>query len=471
MSVQGIRRLGISFLLCISAGAGSCEDLPAYDLLLQKGHVLDAKNKRDDVMDVAIKDGRIAAVAAHIESSLAIKSVDCTGLYVTPGLIDLHVHVYASTGEKNSYAGDLSVWPDDFTFRTGVTTVVDAGSSGWRNFPDFKEHIIDRSKTRVLAELNIVGAGMRGTNYEDNLDDMDGKATGEMASKYPGVIVGVKSAHFTGPEWKPYDQAVLAGNLAHIPVMIDYGSRRIERPLYELLATHLRPGDIYTHMYSGLRGELDSKTNEPSAAMLIGRKRGIYFDVGHGGGSFAWDVAAPLMKAGFQPDSISTDLHITSMNAGMKDELNVADKMLALGQTVPEVIEEMTAHPAREIKQDALGNLAVGNPADVAVLRLEHGHFGFVDMYNTRLDGTQKLTCEMTVRDGKVVYDLNGMTTDPWNAAPTSDPHLSSHWTTFIERPFGASHHVQPPRPDAATDHDHPSPANNPATNAPGQTK
>ena len=422
-----------------------------YDLLLQHGHVLDAKNQRDGVMDVAILDGKVAAVSEHLDPKLALKTIDATGFYVTPGLIDLHVHVYASTGEKGSYAGDESVWPDGFTFRNGVTTVVDAGSSGWKNFEDFKAHIIDRSHTRVLADLNIVGSGMRGSKFEDNLDDMDGKATAAMALKYPDVIVGVKSAHFTGPEWKPYDQAVIAGNIAHIPVMIDYGARRIERPLYDLLATHLRPGDIYTHMYSGLRGELDTKTNGPSAAMLIGRKRGIYFDVGHGGGSFAWDVAGPLMKAGFLPDSISTDLHIGSMNNGMKDMLNVADKMLLLGQTVPQVVEEMTSHPAHEIKHDELGNLTVGNTADVAVLRLEHGKFGFVDMYNTRMDGSEKLECELTVHNGKIVWDLNGISTDLANQTPSSEPNLSGRWTTFRERGFGAEHHVQPPQPDKAT--------------------
>ena len=442
------------FSLCciitsVSATPALSQDKP-FDLILQHGHVLDAKNHHDGVMDVAVKDGKIAAVSEHLQATDAVKAIDVTGLYVTPGLIDLHVHVYAGTGERDSYAGDNSVYPDGFTFRNGVTTVVDAGSSGWRSFEDFKQRVIDRSQTRVLAELNIVGAGMRGTKYEDNLDDMDGKATAEMARKYPDVIVGIKSAHFTGPEWKPYDQAVIAGNLAQIPVMIDYGARRIERPLYELLATHLRRGDIYTHMYSGLRGELDTKTNGPSAAMLIGRKRGIYFDVGHGGGSFAWSVAEPMMKAGFIPDSISTDLHITSMNAGMKDLLNVADKMMALGQMVPQVVAEMTSAPAHEIKREELGSLTVGSVGDVAVLRLEQGHFGFVDMYNTHLNGTQKLTCELTIHNGKVVYDLNGISTDAWNTAPTSDPQLSKKWTTFTERPFGASHHVTPPAPDVA---------------------
>lgn len=432
--------LVVGILFCTSVSRAQ-----QYDMILQGGHVIDAKNHVDAIQDIAVKDGLVAAVAPHIDPKEAVKTIDVKGFYVTPGLVDIHVHVYASTGERDSYAGDNSVFPDGFTFRVGVTTVVDAGSSGWRNFEDFKEHIIDRSKTRVLADLNIVGAGMRGPKFEDNLDDMDGEATAKMALKYPGVVVGIKSAHFTGPEWKPYEQAVIAGNIAHIPVMIDYGSRRIERPLYDLLSTKLRPGDIYTHCYSGLRGEQDSETGKASKAMLVGRQRGIYFDVGHGGGSFAWTVAIPMMQSGFQPDSISTDLHISSMNAGMKNMLNVADKFLAMGQTIPQVITEMTWNPAHEIKQDQLGNLSVGAPADIAVLSVEQGKFGYVDMYNTRLMGTQKLICQLTVRAGKVVYDLNGISADLWNAPPTSDPKLAKRWTSFTERPFGGAAHQKFP--------------------------
>lgn len=411
-----------------------------YDLLLKHGHVIDAKNNVDKVTDVAIKDGLIAKVGDDLNPKDALKTIDVSGDYVTPGLIDLHMHMYASTGEKGSYAGDNSIWPDGFTFRNGVTTAVDAGSSGWKNFPDFKEHIIDRSQTRVLAMLNIVGAGMRGNNYEQNLDDMQGEPTGEMALKYPGLIVGIKSAHFTGPEWTPYIQAVKAGNIAHIPVMIDYGSRRIERPLYDLLATYLRPGDIYTHAFSGHRGEQDSTTLKASAAMLIGRKRGIYFDAGTGGASFAWSVAIPLLQGGFPPDSLSTDLHIDSMNSGTKDLLNVMDKFLAMGQSLQTVVQETTWNPAREILQPQLGNLSVGAPADVAVLSEEHGKFGFVDMYNTKLMGDTKLVCQLTVRAGRIVYDLNGISMDQWNQPPTSDPKLSSHWTTFQLRAFGTAH-------------------------------
>ncbi len=401
-----------------------------YDLLLQNGRVIDAKNNIDRVTDVAIKDGKIAAVGDHLNAADAARTVDAHGLLVTPGLVDIHTHVYASTGEKGSLAGDESVWPDGFTFRTGVTTVVDAGSSGWRNFEDFKEHIIDRSQTRVLVMLNIVGAGMRGGNYEDNLADMDGEFTGAMAKRYPGIVVGVKSAHYPGPEWDPYIQAVKAGTIANIPVMIDYGANRIERPLSKLLSTYLRPGDIYTHTYSGFRGEQDTQTLKESQALRTGRARGIYFDAGTGGGSFRFAVAIPLIRDGFKPDSLSTDLHTGSMNGATKDMLTVMGAFISSGLTIPEVVADATWHPAREIKQEQLGNLSVGAPADVAVLSVQHGSFGYMDSDNRRNPGDTRLTCELTIRAGKVVYDLNGLATDDWNKPLTSNPRYSAHWSS-----------------------------------------
>ena len=407
-----------------------------YDLLLKGGHVIDGKNNISAIRDVAIANGKIAAVAANIDPARALKTVNASGLYVTPGLVDIHTHVYTGTGEKSSYAGDNSLPPDGFTFRVGVTTIADAGSSGWRNFEDFQDRIISRSRTRVLAFLNIVGHGMRGGKYEQDLNDMDAKPTAEMALKHKDVIVGIKSAHFAGPEWKPYEQAVEAGKAADIPVMIDYGSNRTERPLYDLLTKVLRPGDIYTHVYSGLRGEQDAASGGPSKALIEGRKRGIIFDVGHGGGSFLWRVAVPIMKAGFLPDSISTDLHVGSMNAGMKDMLNLMDKFLAMGMPLDSVILRSTWHPAKEIKHEELGHLSVGAPADVAVLRLEKGNFGFVDMYGGRLDGTQKLTCELTVRNGRVVYDLNGLTRERWDKLPGNYQHQGDpRWDVFGRRP------------------------------------
>jgi dihydroorotase len=385
----------------------------SYDLLLKGGHVIDGKNKISAVMDVAIANGKIAQIAADIPAAQAVKVVDVSGLYVVPGLIDMHVHVYAGTGQRGAYNGDNSVYPDGFTFRSGVTTVADAGSSGWRNFPDFKDRVIDRSKTRVLAFLNIVGKGMAGA-VEQDLTEMDPKAAAEMAARYKDIIVGIKTAHYAGPEWTPVEHAVEAGTLANIPVMVDFGTFRPERPFQELVLKKLRPGDIYTHTYLGWVPILDDQ-GHLLPYLLEARRRGVIFDVGHGGGSFLFRQAIPAMRQGFGPDSISTDLHIGSMNAGMKDMLNVMSKFLNMGMPIDEVILRSTWTPAREIHHEELGNLSVGSVADVAVLRVQQGHFGFVDTYGARLQGAQKLECELTIRNGRVVWDLNGITRDDWD--------------------------------------------------------
>jgi dihydroorotase len=411
-----------------------------YDLLLKGGHVIDPKNRISAVRDVAIANGKIAAVAANIAPADAFKVVDASGTYITPGLVDIHVHVFAGTGERGSYAGDNSLYPDGFTLRSGVTTIVDAGSSGWRSFDDFKDRIIDRSKTRVLAMLNIVGHGMRGDKFEQNLADMEAKPTAEMALRHKGVIVGIKTAHYAGPEWAPVERAVEAGTQAKLPVMVDFGANRKERPMAELVTKKLRPGDIYTHAYSGLRDELDA-SGHVNPGMVEGRKRGVIFDVGHGGGSFAWRIAVPAMKEGFIPDSISTDLHIGSMNSGMKDMLNVMDKFLAMGMSVDDVILRSTWNPAREVGREDLGHLSVGATADITITRLEKGNFGFTDMYGARMRGTQKLTCELTLRDGKVVYDLNGMTRPDWNTLPRDYRQTGdARWDAITAAP------VRPPR-------------------------
>ncbi|MFN0122591.1 MAG: amidohydrolase/deacetylase family metallohydrolase [Blastocatellia bacterium] len=421
-------------LLFVLACAGHVAAQQKYDLLLKGGHVIDPRNQLSAVRDVAIVNGRVAAVAARINPAEAAKVVDLAGYYVTPGLIDIHVHVYAGTGEHASYAGDNSVYPDGFTFRAGVTTVADAGCAGWRNFEDFKQRVIDRSKTRVLAFINIVGHGMRGGKYEQDLADMESKPTADMALRYPSLIVGVKTAHYAGPEWAPVERAVAAGTAANIPVMVDFGINRPERPMPELVTKKLRPGDIYTHVYSGLRNE-QTEAGLVNPALWEARKRGVIFDVGHGGGSFLWRLAVPAMKAGFAPDSISTDLHTGSMNAGMKDMLNVMNKFLAMNMPVDDVILRSTWNPAREIRREELGHLTPGAGADIAVFKLEKGAFGFVDMNGARKSGTQKLTCELTLRDGKVVYDLNGLTRPDWETLPRDYPRMGDpRWDAVTPR-------------------------------------
>lgn len=422
MAPMRLRALGLMWFAAALPAAAQQK----YDLLLRDGHVVDPRNGINGARDVAIAGGKIAAVAPKIDPAEAFKTIDVSGLYVTPGLIDIHVHVYTGTGEKGSYAGDNSVYPDGFTLRVGVTTVADAGGAGWRNIDDFKQRVIDRSRTRVLAFLNIVGNGMRGGAFEQDLADMEAKPAAEAALRHKGVVVGIKTAHYGGPEWRPVELAVEAGTLANIPVMVDFGANKAERPVAELVTRKLRPGDIYTHVYSGLRKEQD-ENGRVNPGLWAGRKRGVIFDVGHGGGSFAWRIAVPAIKEGFVPDSISTDLHVGSMNAGMKDMLNVMSKFLALGLSLDDVVRRSTWNPARELKQDGLGHLSVGASADVAVLRLESGSFGFVDSFGGRLKAKQKLACELTLRDGKVVHDLNGIARPDWDTLPkdyrsTGDP-------------------------------------------------
>ena len=385
----------------------------SYDLLLKGGHVIDPANGIDKVMDVAVSGSKIAAVAAAIPAAKAKKVVDVSGLYVTPGLVDIHVHVYAGTGMKGAYSGDSSVYPDGFTFRSGVTTVVDVGSSGWRNFPDFKQRVIDRAKTRVLAMLNIVGRGMGGGDIEQNLDDMDAAATAKMAKQYPETIVGVKSAHYEGPEWIPVDRAVQAGKAAGIPVMVDFGIFRPERPHSELVLEHLRPGDMYTHTYLDRVPMLD-ENGKVRAYLFEAQKRGVKFDVGHGGGSFWWRLAVPAIRQGFIADSISTDLHIGSMNTGMKEMLNVMSKFINLGVSLRDVVKMSTSSPASQIQRPDLGNLSIGSGADIAVFRMDTGDYGFLDVQNATFKGTKLLVGELTLRDGKVVWDLNGRAGTPW---------------------------------------------------------
>jgi dihydroorotase len=289
-----------------------------------------------------------------------------------------------------------------------------------------------------------VGAGMRGPRYEQNLFDMEAGPTARMAQRYPGLIVGIKTAHFNSPEWTPVEQAVLAGTMANIPVMVDFGADRPTRPLYDLLTKKLRPGDIYTHMYSGLRHEQDPATLGPSKGMIEGRARGIYFDTGTGGGSFKWSLAVPMIRQGFKPDSISTDLHVDSMNSSTKDILNVASKLMAIGLSLPEAIADMTAHPAHEIRRDDLGNLSPGAVADITVLSIQKGRFGFTDMNNTRVAGDRELVAELTIKDGKVVYDLNGIEAQRWDTPIGADARYDSRWTSFprpLPKPVDAGAH------------------------------
>ena len=399
------------------------ESSKPYSIIIKGGHVIDPKNNIDEVMDIAINsaqgnqtartantvEGKIARVAKKIDANLGVKVIDAKGMVVTPGLIDLHVHVFSGTNLKQEYMnGPSSVWPDGFTFRSGVTTVGDAGSSGWRSFPEFKKNIIDRSQTRVLAFLNIIGDGMG--QYQQNVNDLDPNKAAEVAIAHKKDVVGFKSAHFSGDPFIALDSAVKAGTIANMPVMLDltYPSKPSISSVEDLFMKHLRPGDIFTHMYR-LTFPFFYDNDQVSALAFAAQKRGILFDIGHGGNGFTFARAIPSVKQGFLPYSISTDLHISSMNAGMKDMTNIMSKFLNMGLPLQDVILRSTWNPAQEIKREELGNLSVGSVADIAIFTLKKGNFGFIDSHNYLLKGTQKLETELTIRSGKIVYDLNGL--------------------------------------------------------------
>lgn len=404
-------------LLIIFLVVGYISQAQQYDILIKGGHLIDPKNSIDEKMDIAILDGKIAQLAPQIPEENAKKTIHASGFYITPGLIDIHVHVFSGTKPdayiSNSYT---SLPPDGFTFRAGVTTAVDAGSSGWKNFRTFKEQTIDKSKTRILAFLNIVGAGMKGGPIEQNLADMDAKLTAMIAKKYPDLIVGIKLAHYSGPEWDPLERSVEAGELSDIPVMVDFGGHIPHLSLETLLMEKFRPGDIFTHCFANVKGRTSivDESGKVRPYVIDAQKRGIVFDVGHGGGSFLFTQAIPAIEQGFKPNSISTDLHTGSMNGGMKDMLNVMSKFLNMGMTLNEVIKTTTWDPAMYIKHEELGHLSVGAVADIAILNLKNGKFGFNDVRNWKMNGTQKLECELTLREGDVVWDLNGISMADW---------------------------------------------------------
>jgi dihydroorotase len=397
-----------------------------YDLLLKGGHVIDPANHIDEVRDVAIFQGKIAAVEKNIPDDQAGKVVDVSKLYVTPGLIDIHYHVGHGGAPLNWFAPDARAHalplgiPADFALQSGVTTIVDAGTSGAETFLQEKEEVIDRAKVRVLAFLNIVANGMSG-GLEQSLDQMDSKLCADTIKKYPDLIVGVKSAHYWTKEawdaehvpWAAVDRAIECATAANVPLMVDFWPRP-ERTYEDLILKKMRPGDIHTHVFAQQFPIIlaDGKLNP---AIRDARARGVIFDVGHGAGSFWFRNAVPASKQGFIPDSISTDLHIgdyttVSMN-------NVMSKFLALGVPLVDVIRRSTVNPASEIHRSELGTLSIGKDADIAVLDLMHGHFGYVDCGVAKMDANAQLMARMTIRAGRILYDPSGLSMVQWEKA------------------------------------------------------
>ncbi|MBK8883538.1 MAG: amidohydrolase/deacetylase family metallohydrolase [Bacteroidales bacterium] len=396
-------------MLCALSSSLNAQEI---DILIKGGHLIDSKNNIDSKMDVAIANGKILKVASDIPVKGAKKIINADGMYVTPGLIDLHTHVFV--GSKDGFAdGFSSLSPDDITFKAGITTVVDAGTSGWRNFPLFKKQVIDRSSTRVLAFLNIAGSGMTGFPSEEDINDMDPHMTSLVIQQYPEIIVGVKLGHYRGSEWTPMDRSIEAGRIANVPLFLE-----CHLPLLPLegLLERMRPGDIYTHTYCTAvdRTCILDENGKLRQCVLDAQKKGIRFDVGHGGGMFHFAVAVPALKQGLFPDSFGSDLHRFSMNSGMKNMLDIMSKFLNMGMTIQDVISRATWNSANSIKRPDLGQLSEGADADIAILNVKKGSFGFIDASGARMNGDSKFEAEMTIRAGKIVWDQNGLAAQEW---------------------------------------------------------
>jgi dihydroorotase len=416
--------LALTFGVAISTSAQT----PHYDLLLKGGHVIDPANHIDGPMDVAIANEKIAAVAASIPESEAGKVVDVKGLYVTPGLIDIHVHIAQGGAPLNWYSPDARshIQPykvlADLSLQSGVTTVVDAGTAGSDTFLAEKEEVTERSQVRVLSWLNIVADGMSG-GLEQDVDQMDPAKCAATIAKYRNFIVGVKTAHYWAAKpwdaehqpWEAVDRAVACGRLANVPVMVDFFPRP-GRSYSDLILKHMRPGDIHTHVFAQ-QFPIILPNGKLNPILLEARKRGIIFDVGHGSASFWFRNAMPAIQQGFEPDSISTDLHDGSILQFAVSLNNVMSKFLAMGETLQDVIRQTTVNPAREIHHTELGTLSVGSDADIAVLQLQHGNFSYMDGGYARQDGNEKLENQMTVREGAIVFDPYGLSAVPWQKA------------------------------------------------------
>ncbi|MBN1583017.1 MAG: amidohydrolase/deacetylase family metallohydrolase [Anaerolineae bacterium] len=396
-----------------------------FDLLLKGGHVIDPANGIDSKMDVGISKKHIARVAQDIPSNAAPNTVDVSGYYVTPGILDIHTHVYTFRPTPASYVGGLNA--DAHLLSSGVTTTVDAGTAGWKDWAEFKETCIDTSLTRILAFLNIASGGMIDKASEQRLDDLDPAITAAVAERYSDIIVGIKSAHYwtrepwdsEHPPWTSVERAVEAGELCGKPVMVDFWPRPPERSYTDLILDKLRPGDMHTHVFAR-QFPIINEIGQVYDHLFQARDRGVIFDLGHGAASFWFRNAFPALQCSFPPDSISTDLHMGNINGPVISMVSTMSKYLSMGMPLEEVILRSTVNPAREIGHPELGTLGIGAEADIAIFQHLRGTFGFVDCGHAKLVGNEKLECVMTVRAGEIVYDPSGLSMPAWSEAPES---------------------------------------------------
>ena len=373
----------------------------SYDLILRGGHVIDPAQNIDGVMDVGFIGGKSAGVAKSLKAGARTEVRDVKGYVVTPGLIDLHTHVY--------WGGtSLGIDADNFCRTSGVTTAIDTGSAGPGNFAGFRRHVIERSEARILAYLHVSFAGIFGfsktimVGESEDIRLMAPKEAAAVAAENRDVIVGIKvrvGRHSSGDQGAaPLDMALQVADEVGMPLMahIDHPP-----PSYDEVVGMLRPGDVLTHAFRPFPNAPCTAQGTVRPAVLAARKRGVLFDIGHGGGSFSFKTARAMLANGFQPDTISSDVHTLCIDGPAFDLVTTMSKFLCMGVPLVDVIRQSTVNAAMALRRPELGTLKAGSAGDATILSIKDGEFDYVDVLGEHLAGTQRIVSEGVVLGGK----------------------------------------------------------------------
>ena len=421
----------------MTASSAPAQNAPRYDTVLKGGRVIDLANRINQPMDVAVLNGKIARVDRDIPAAEGKKTVDVSGFYVTPGLIDMHICCYYTRLDLTA-----SVIADHHCLPSGVTTCCDGGTAGAESFEDFKK-IIDRSKMRILSFLNIAAPGAQSGGAEQDPAQFKVQLAADTARKYPKLIVGFKTGHYGGKfsdarlPWASMDAVVEAGRLAGVPVLADFTPQpaqgRFPASSYrEFLLAKMRPGDIVTHCLAERYPFLDAD-GKLNPDVTKARARGVKFDLGHAGASFQLRRVVPAIQQGFIPDSISADLFADTPYTTGISLANVMSKFLCLGVPLEEVIRRTTVNPAQMIHRPELGTLSVGSAADIAVLEIAKGKFAYLGSGGGKIEGNQKLQAVMTMFAGRILYDHPyGLSVPLWQDIPKD----SRYWADTTAQKF-----------------------------------
>ncbi len=370
-----------------------------HDLILRNGRVVDPGNGRDEVTDVAFADGKVAAVGAGLQGRA---ERDVSGCIVMPGNIDFHTHVY--------WGGtSISIDADALARRCGTTTWLDVGSAGPGNFAGFRRHVMEESQTRILAYLHVSHAGIFAFSHSVMVGEsqdmrlMDTATCAAVARDNPDLIRGIKvrvGANTSGVNGiAPLYHALEAADRAGLPVMC-----HIDRPppRYTDVLAELRPGDTLTHCFKPFPNAPCTADGRVKEACWEARERGVMFDIGHGKGSFDFDVAEAMLRAGFPPDIISSDVHVLCIDGPAYDNMETMSKFLQLGMELPDIVRAVTATPAKVLKRPDLGDLSVGSTGDATVMRIEEGRFTFTDVSDKTRTGRQRFALDSVVVAGRL---------------------------------------------------------------------